>query len=80
MATEGQGIAQTLAALRSFVSQGNRKQRAALAWTARLRLMLAARLLQRLPLDRLQYGANEVASRERDPYSVVNEWLDQIYY
>ena len=80
VATEGQGIAQTLAALRSFVSQGNRKQRAALAWTARLRLMLAARLLQRLPLDRLQYGANEVASRKRDPYSVVNEWLDQIYY
>ncbi len=80
VATEGQGIAQTLSALRSFVSQGNRKQRATLLWTSRLRLMLAARLLQRLPLDRLEQGAEEVATRKRDPYSIVNEWLDQIYY
>ena len=80
VATQGQGIAQTLSALRSFVSQGNRKQRAALLWTSRLRLMLAARLLQRVPADRLKLGAEEVATRKRDPYSIVNEWLDQIYY
>ena len=80
VATEGQGIAQSLSALRSFVSQGNRAHRTSVLWCARLRQMLMERLLEKLPLAQLNDAAKAVAARESDPYSIVNEWLRKIYH
>ena len=80
IATEGQGIAQTLSALRSFISQANAPQRASALWAVRLRQMLSQRLLERLPLAELNQGAATVAARESDPYSIINDWLLKIYH
>ena len=77
VATEGKGIAETLAAVRSFLAHGGTKDRAVSNWTRRLREMLRERLLERFSSVDFQAAAEQVAAREKDPYTIVDGWLKQ---
>jgi LAO/AO transport system kinase len=78
VASTGEGIAETLAAIRSFQQEDVSRCRAITTWDFRLREMLKERLLERIPAAEVQAAASEVAARRRDPYSVVDEWLERI--
>jgi LAO/AO transport system kinase len=78
VASDGQGIAETLAAIRSFTERGDKKDRAVANWNLRLREMLRERLLDRFPDVNFQAAAEEVASRRSDPYTIVDGWLERI--
>ena len=71
VATEGTGIAEVLAAVRSHSGAKNR----AAVWTFRLREMLRERMLDRFSMADFTTAAEEVAARKRDPYTIVDEWL-----
>ncbi len=75
IATAGQGIAETLAAVRSFLARGDRQDRAVANWNLRLREMLRERLLDRFPDVDFQAAAEQVAARRTDPYTIVHDWL-----
>jgi LAO/AO transport system kinase len=71
VATTGQGIAELAQAIESA-----RKPRQELeVWAARLREMLRERLLDRFDPSLFLQAARQVASRERDPYTIVEDWL-----
>ena len=74
-ATDGQGIAETLAAVRSFLERGGAKDRAVANWQQRLREMLRERLLERFSGVDFQAAAEKVASRHENPYSIIDGWL-----
>lgn len=78
VATEGKGISEVLAAVREFRAAGSDSGRRARLWTVRLREMLRERLLDRLSNDELEAAAADVAARRRDPYSIIDEWLERI--
>jgi LAO/AO transport system kinase len=78
VATEGKGTGDILAAVRRFQESGARTNRRVELWSMRLREMLRERLLDRLPEEEVERAAAEVASRRRDPYSIVDEWLERI--
>jgi LAO/AO transport system kinase len=78
VATDGQGIAETLAAVRSFLERDGRKDRAVSNWNLRLREMLRERLLDRYADLNFQAAAEEVASRRSDPYTIIDGWLKRI--
>ncbi len=78
VATEGKGAAEVLAAVRKFQEWGGRKNRRVELWAMRLREMLRERLLERLPDEEVERAAAEVAERHRDPYSIINDWLERI--
>jgi LAO/AO transport system kinase len=78
VATDGKGISEVLAAARKFQEFGTRGVRRAQLWSARLREMLRERLLERLPAGELESAAEQVAARERDPYSIIDDWLKRI--
>jgi LAO/AO transport system kinase len=71
VASEGQGVAEALAAIRACPGK-----RAAGNWAALLRDMLRERLLERFTDTDFQKAGEEVASRRRDPYSLVDEWIE----
>ena len=76
VATEGRGVPELLEAISTCRFEG----RAAATWQAQLREMLRDRLWDEVRSKRLQPGeleaaAQEVAARERDPYSFVDEVL-----
>jgi GTPase len=76
VATEGRGVPELLDAVIACRFEG----RAAANWQAQLREMLRDRLMDEVLTKRLQPGeleaaAREVAARERDPYSFVDEVL-----
>jgi len=71
VATEGTGIADVLAAIRSHSASKNR----ATIWSFRLREMLRERLLERFSSADFAAAAEQVAARKRDPYTIVDEWL-----
>src|SRR6202051_470865 len=73
-ATEGQGIIETLAAARSFLARGGAKDRAVANWQLRLREMLRERLLERFSDVNFHAAAEKVATRQEDPYSIINGW------
>jgi LAO/AO transport system kinase len=75
VATEGQGIAETLAAIRSFLARADAKDRAVANWSLRLREMLRERLLDQFANIDFQAAAVEVAARRSDPYTITNAWL-----
>jgi LAO/AO transport system kinase len=75
VAVDGQGIAETLAAIRSFLAHANGKNRAVANWSRRLREMLRERLLHRLPDQDFEAAAEDVVARRRDPYTIVDGWL-----
>jgi len=74
-ANEGQGIAETLAAVRSFLARGGAKDRAVANWHLRLREMLRERLLERFSDVNFQAAAERVAARQEDPYTIIDGWL-----
>lgn len=78
VATERSGIAEALAAARSYHDAGLGRARSANLWRLRLREMLRERVLERLPVDELDRAAADVAERRRDPYTVVHELLDRV--
>ena len=78
VANEGKGIAETLAAAREYQARVSSRSRGAEIWAMRLREMLRERLLERLPASDFIEGGREVAERRRDPYSVLNDWLEKI--
>ena len=78
VATEGQGIGETLAAIRSFLDRAGAKDRAVANWSLRLREMLRERLLEQFANIDFQAAAEEVAARRCDPYTIVDGWTKQI--
>ncbi len=78
VATEGQGIFETLTAIRSFLTRAGAKDRAVANWSQRLREMLRERLLEQFANIDFQAAAAEVAARRSDPYSIVDGWTKQI--
>jgi len=75
VAADGQGIAETLAAVRSFLARGGAKDRAVANWNLRLREMLRERLLERFSDVNFQAAAEKVVARQEDPYSIIDGWL-----
>jgi LAO/AO transport system kinase len=74
-ATEGSGVTEALAAIRSFQNSGLGAARSRANWSVRLREMFRERVASRLPSAEVEEAAAQVAARERDPYTVVEEWL-----
>jgi LAO/AO transport system kinase len=74
-ATDGQGITETLGAVRSFLARGGAKDRAVANWHVRLREMLRERLLERFSDVNFQAAAEKVATRQENPYSIIDDWL-----
>jgi LAO/AO transport system kinase len=74
VALTGEGVAAVLAAVR-----GNRLSRDASVqnWSIRLQEMYRDRLAARLPSSELQRAAERVAAREADPYTIVDQWLQE---
>jgi LAO/AO transport system kinase len=79
VANEGRGIAEMLAAVREYHARGSSRARGAEIWAMRLREMLRERLLDRLPAAEFAEGGREVAERRRNPFSVLNEWVEKIF-
>lgn len=77
VASEGQGIAPVAEAARQFASSGPSQARRVNSWQHRLRDMVRARLLDRLPLAELDALAAEVATRNKEPIAAVDEWIAQ---
>jgi LAO/AO transport system kinase len=77
VASEGDGITETLTAVRSFLARGGAKDRAVANWHLRLREMLRERLLERFSDVNFQAAAEKVAARQEDPYSIIDGWLKQ---
>ena len=75
VATEGQGIAETLGAVRSFLARDDRRGRAVSNWAMRLREMLRERMLQNFSGVDFAAAAEEIAARRSDPYTIVDGWL-----
>jgi len=80
VATEGQGVSETLAAMRSFLDRAGAKDRAVANWGVRLREMLRERLLEQFANIDFQAAAAEVAARRLDPYTITDDWLRQIQH
>jgi LAO/AO transport system kinase len=78
VATEGQGITETLAAIRSFLARAGAKDRVVANWSMRLREMLRERLVEQFANIDFQAAAKEVAARHCDPYTVIHGWIKQI--
>lgn len=78
VANDGQGTAEILEAAREYHSRGQARERAAEIWAMRLREMLREKILDRLPVESFAAAGREVADRKRDPFSVLQEWLEKI--
>ena len=76
VALEGTGVGEALHQARQYAQRAPRHR--AQAWGGRLRQMLRERLLERMPEGVIERAAAQVAARERDPYSVVTEWIERI--
>jgi putative protein kinase ArgK-like GTPase of G3E family len=77
VASEGDGIAEALDAVREYHARGSNRERTAGIWSVRLREMLRERLLDRIPAEEFAAAGREVAERRRDPYSILEDWLKQ---
>jgi LAO/AO transport system kinase len=75
VATEGTGIADVLAAMRTYLERGNPNERAVASWTLRLKEMLRERALDRFVHIDFAAAAQDVAARKTDPYTLVEKWL-----
>ena len=75
VATECQGMVETLAAIRAFLDRPGDQNRAVAHWTLRLREMLRERLLEEFASIDFQAAAEGVAARRLDPYTVVHSWM-----
>jgi len=75
VALEGTGVADVLAAARRAEPRGRDAERSAEIWAARLREMLRERMLDRFSAKDFLAAGREVAAHQRDPYSILNDWL-----
>ena len=71
VATEGRGIPELLHAL----GERRNPRRLERHWEQRLIEMYRARLVERLDSRAVAEAAEAVASRRRDPYTIIEEWL-----
>jgi LAO/AO transport system kinase len=76
VASEGTGVAEVLEHARKFRNRDGFRQEE--TWSRRLREMLRERLLERLPMSAVKEAARLVAARERDPYTIVSEWMERL--
>ncbi len=77
VATDGQGVSETLAAIRAFLARADAKDRAVANWTLRLREMLRGRLIEHFANIDFQAAAEQVAARRSDPYTIIDAWLQR---
>ena len=77
IASEGDGIAAALAAVRSFRDSGLGSQRTVQNWIIRLQAMYRERVSVRLPFAEVAQAAEQVATRQADPYTIVHDWLQR---
>jgi len=75
VALEGKGVADVLAAARRAEPRGRNAERSAEIWAGRLREMLRERLLDRFSAEDFAAAGREVAAHQRDPYTILNDWL-----
>jgi LAO/AO transport system kinase len=75
VAAEGKGVAELLQAVRAVQHSGAGIEHSAHIWSIRLREMLRERLLDHFPPEEFLKAGRLVASRQRDPYSILNEWI-----
>jgi LAO/AO transport system kinase len=78
VATEGHGVAELAAAIQEAARRNRTETRAREQWAARLREMLKDRLIARLPEGRIAAAAAAVATRQSDPYTVVEELIGSL--
>jgi len=77
VASEGQGIGDALDAIQEYREHASDTSRSAKIWSGRLREMLREKLIDRVPAEEIALRGREVAARQRDPYSVIHEWLEK---
>jgi LAO/AO transport system kinase len=77
VATESLGVAEVLAAVDSFAESGLARKRAAANWAARLQAMYRERIAERVRGWDVEQVAIEVAARRTDPFTVVEQWLNE---
>jgi LAO/AO transport system kinase len=75
VALEGKGVPEVLAASRRAAERSRGPEHGARIWAARLREMLRERLAERVTADEFLNAGRAVATRERDPYSILDEWI-----
>jgi LAO/AO transport system kinase len=75
VASEGTGISEAVAAIRSSAESVQRPQAASANWAERLREMFRERAVARLDGAAVEAAAVEVAARRIDPFTVVERWL-----
>ncbi len=80
VASEGRGVEEALAAALAAGRRLNRCERRARLWSQRLRAMLRERLLDRFSDAEIDSAAAAVAARQKDPYSILDEWLQRIQH
>jgi LAO/AO transport system kinase len=78
IATESQGIMETLAASRSYLARDGSKDRAFANWALRLREILRERLMEQFANIDFQAAAEEVAARRLDPYTITDNWISHV--
>ena len=77
VASENQGTSEALAAIRSYLARGGRRERTVAAWSLRLREMLRDRVLEEFANVDFEAAARDVAARRADPYTFVESWIKQ---
>jgi LAO/AO transport system kinase len=75
VATDGRGVSETRFAIRSFLARADAKNRTVAKWALRLREMLREQLMHQFANIDFQGGAEEVAARRSDPYTIVHAWM-----
>jgi LAO/AO transport system kinase len=78
VASEGRGIEEALAAMRTYLGRPKDQDRAVAVWSLRLREMLRDRMLQKFADVNFDAAAREVVGRATDPYTIVDEWITRI--
>ena len=70
VANRNEGVDKALEAIQRSPRQDRRKR----TWSLRLRHMLRDRLLERMPEVDFEHAAEQVATRQADPYTIVEHW------
>ncbi|MGA3186837.1 MAG: methylmalonyl Co-A mutase-associated GTPase MeaB [Bryobacteraceae bacterium] len=78
VASDGKGITEALEAAREYHAQSTAESQMAETWSLRLKEMLRERLLDRVPEEEFSAAGRDVAEKRRDPYSVINDWLERL--
>jgi LAO/AO transport system kinase len=75
VALEGKGVEDVLAAARRAEPRGRDAVHSAEIWAGRLREMLRDRMLDKFSGVDFAAAGRQIAAHERDPYSIIHEWL-----